>query len=189
VDAAELDAHDPADARFFGALQLEGASIVRPPSLAVLEGRSTVAVLATVVDVRPSRVLHGTGVLAVVLRPQQVISGRLQAAGDIRVETLSLGPRSPGSQAAGLRAALPRGTFLWFLRWQGAPLPATKPGAPAIQGSSDPHLYALSHPYAVVGQGSRGVVALLAEKDSPAVGFLRELRPYRTMSSLVRRLD
>jgi hypothetical protein len=187
--AAELDAYRPADLSFYRALQLEGAAVVRPQSLPELQKQSTVVVLARVVGAEQSRVVHGTSVLAVVLRPQRVLGGRLQADGDLRVETLGLGPQTPEQQVAELRAGLPQGLAVWFLRWQGTPPPRTKPNSPPPGPlPTDPHLYAMTHAYAVLVQGKGAVVAPLAGDDGGPVGFLADIRAYRTMSGLVHRL-
>jgi hypothetical protein len=114
----------------------------------------------------------------------------LQAAGDVRVEVLSLGSQTMVEQAAQLRAGLPRGLSVWFLRWQGAVPRSTKPNAPPPGPlPTDPHLYGLTHPYAVFVQGKDGVLAPISEADSPVVGFLREIRTYRTLSSFARALS
>jgi hypothetical protein len=188
-DAAELDAHRPGDDAFWDTLRLEGAMVVQPPALRTLGTRSTVTVLARVVDVRRSRVLHGTDVIAVVLQPQRVLAGRLRAAGPLRVETLSLGPTPTARRVAALRAALPKGLSVWYLRWQGTPPATTKPGAPPLQLPTDPDLYGLTHPFAVVTQGRSSAATPLAEADAPAVGFVREVRAQRTLSGFLRRFS
>ena len=100
----------------------------------------------------------------------------------IRVPALGFGDGSAQEQVTALRASLPRGQSVWFLRWQGNVGPPTKPNAPTFQVPSEPDLYALTHAYGVLVQGATHVVAPLAEADVARVGFLGEAELHATVS-------
>jgi len=182
--APQLDAYDPANQTFFAALRPGGqaGSVLRPPgTLRALRDRSTVVVVASVIDVQSGGSGPGasTPLVIVTLKPNVVLHGALVAAGQpIKVPFLGGGD----SPVQALRSHLPTGQSLWFLRWQGSPPLVSKPGAPSAV-PAPPDEYALTHAYAVLTQGPEHVDTPLVEADAPDDGFVAEVRRMRSLST------
>lgn len=181
---ATLDVFRSSDLAFFERLTPRGAIVAKPQaSLRVLSSESSVTVVASVVDVRASAVAASTPILEIVLRPERIIKGQLQAASDvIRVPALGFGDGTAQEQVTALRTSLPQGQSVWFLRWQGNVGLPTKPNAPTFQVPSEPDLYALTHAYGVLVQGATHVVAPLADADVARLGFVGEAELLATIS-------
>jgi hypothetical protein len=178
-----LDVYRAADAAFFGALRSDtaGVSVTAPPAtLRDLRARSTVVVLASVVDVQPSGEVGVTPMVTVTLNPRAVLFGALEAPGQtIRVPFLGLGD----APAADLGATLPSGQSVWFLRWQGAEPIVSKPGAGPVPSGVPQDLYALTHAFGVLMQGKAHVETPLQSSDTPSTGFLAEVGRIPTLSA------
>ncbi len=181
--APQLDAYDPADEAFFAALRPggQGASVLRPPAtLRALRDRSTVVVVASVIDVQSGGSAGGpTPLVMVTLKPNDVLHGGLVVPGQpIKVPFIGTGDAAVQT----LRSQLPAGQSLWFLRWRGSPPLVSKPGAPsAVPAPTDE--YALTHAYAVLAQGPEHVDTPLVGTDTPDDGFVAEARRIRSLST------
>lgn len=73
----------------------------------------------------------------------------------VEVEFYGL-PTDPAGLAA-MRASLPEGLAVWFLRWQGEPAPSRKPGVPSVDPVADLTRYITVHPTIVFAAGPDGV--------------------------------
>jgi hypothetical protein len=161
VARSTIDRYDPRDLTFYRQFRWGDAiELARPPKdLRAAVQKSTAVVLAQIVDVRGTRNVGEPPIemSAFVLRPVDVISGRLrpELAGVVEVEFYGL-PTDPAGLAA-MRASLPEGLAVWFLRWQGEPAPNPKPGAPPASAAADLTRYTTVHPAMVFTAGSDGV--------------------------------
>lgn len=160
VAPAAIDRYDPRDLEFYRQFRWEAVLFARPPKdLRTAVEESTAVVLAQIVDVRYTRPIGEPPIemSAFVLRPVEVISGRLrpELAGVVEVEFFGL-PTDPAGLAK-MRARLPGGLAVWFLRWQGEPAPSRKPGAPTVDPAADFTRYSTVHPAMVFAQGPAGV--------------------------------
>ena len=166
VDAASLDRHRPSDLRFFDALRMDGALLTRPPAdVRAAAQQSTVVVLARMRDITPVRVVGGLQMGGIDLEVLETLSGnqRPELVGKVIVEFPLGDPSRADESVAALRAALPVGEGIWFLRWQGDKAPVTKPEVTVNTDPSDPRFYGLIHMYAMFMQGSGKVVNPLGE--------------------------
>jgi len=155
-----IDWYDPRDLEFYRQFRWDAVSLARPPEdLSAAVEQSTAVVLAQIVDVRATRRVGDPAIAmsAFVLRPVEVITGRLrpELAGVVEVEFFGL-PADPAGLAE-MRTSLPKGLALWFLRWLGEPAATVKPGAPSVSGVADLTRYTTVHPTMVFASGTDGV--------------------------------
>jgi hypothetical protein len=91
-------------------------------SLNAASSAASAVVLAEVVDVRATRVIVGEGkdrihMAGVVLRPTEVLNGRLNSTSDARITVeFMMGSENPSRSVELMKSQLPSGTSLWFLR-------------------------------------------------------------------------
>lgn len=178
VAADELDVHRPGDISFFKRLQMPGALLARPPQdLMAGTKAATAVIIAEVTDVRPTRVVGPPGsdlpLIGVVLRPLETLHGRLQPElKDVIVEYPAPPAVDSPDPASALRASMPQGKSVWFLRWNGAPQPGVKPkpGARPIPQEAKAFYSTVSLDGGMFTQGSRSVVCPTAEESGHQEG-------------------
>lgn len=185
-----IDRYDPRDLTFYQRFRWDAVTLVSPPKdLQTAVQDSTAIVLAQIVDVRRTRNVGEPSIemSAFVLRPVEVISGRLRPdlGGVVEVEFYGL-PTDPAGLAA-MRARLPKGLAVWFLRWQGEPAPSPKPGAPSVSAAADLTRYTTVHPTMVFVPGADGVNSafFLNEPSITAMGAPSEALRFARLSELV----
>ncbi|BCJ70488.1 hypothetical protein CS0771_00320 [Catellatospora sp. IY07-71] len=184
---AEVDRHNPEDAKFFEALRPDGAVMVPPPaSIPAALDQSTLVVIAKVGAVSRHKPTLDLPNAALELKVVEVVSGSLPEGKPLLVQMPLFATWDADADVAALSAKLPQGPVLWFLRWQGKPVPATKPGVEPLVG--DPALHSLVHYHSVFAQGLQGVQAVFAEHDSPRVGITGRAEQFATMSELIRQV-
>jgi hypothetical protein len=104
--------------------------------------------VARIRDIAPERVIGDLQTAGIQLEVVDVLHGQLrpELAGKAIVEFPIGDPGDASQQITSLRAALPMGDAVWFLRWQGAKNRITKPGVSVNSDPADPSLYGLLHP-------------------------------------------
>jgi hypothetical protein len=157
------------DLSFFEPLRPPESALLKrqPPSLRNAYQEATATVLAQVADVRPGRLLHDLQWIDVELDVVDVLEGALQPELGIVVVEFpgAFLPDSDDRAVEKMRSDLPKGASVWLLRWEGAPPPAPKPGAPKST-SIDPTRYVIVHPNCgVFVETPAGVVAATAQND------------------------
>jgi hypothetical protein len=123
---------------FYESLRLEGALLAPPPAdVPAATEASTAVVVAQIKDVATERVIGDLQTTGIHLRVVEVLSGELrpELGGKVIVEHPLGDPKVAEQQVNALRATLPKGEAVWFLRWQGDKAPVTKPG---VFVNSDP---------------------------------------------------
>jgi hypothetical protein len=178
-----------ADLSFFEPLRPSESAILKrqPPSLKDAYREATATVLAQVADVRPGRLLKDLQWIDVELDVVEVLEGALQPELD-RVVVEFPGaflPDSNDPMVEKMRSHLPKGASVWLLRWEAAPPPASKPGAPRST-SIDPTRYVIVHPNCgVFVQTPAGAVAATAQNDGlPSEGAQAEGERFARLSDL-----
>jgi hypothetical protein len=191
VAPSAIDWYDPRDLEFYRQFRWGDAiELARPPKdFRTAVELSTAVVLAHIVDVRYTRRIGEPPIemSAFVLRPVEVISGRLrpELGGVVEVEFFGL-PTDPAGLAA-MRARLPMGPAVWFLRWQGEPAPSRKPGAPLVDPAAELTRYSTVHPTMVFVPGPDGVNSafFLNQPSYTGRGAPREALRFSRLSELV----
>jgi hypothetical protein len=196
--AADLDRYRPGDVKFFNALQVPGALMApAPPSIAEGVRWASVVVLADIEDVRYTRTI-GSGaeaqqMLGLVLRPSEVLQGKLEPSlKEVVVEFMTFPEQSTGDPLKELRASLPQGKAVYFLRWKGQlpPWAKPKPGAPSIRPEAK-SFYDLIHlDGGILMQGQDTVVAPTVEdhgrgKAGGRSTLRKEAEKFQRMSDFV----
>lgn len=178
-----------ADLRFFEPLRPGESAILKrqPASLQDAYQEATATVLAQVADVRHGRLLKDLQWIDVELDVVEVLGGALQPELD-RVVVEFPGaflPDSNDPMVEKMRSSVPKGASVWLLRWEGAPPPATKPGA-GKDTSIDRARYVIVHPNCgVFVQDRAGVVAATAQNDGfPSEGAQAEGERFARLSDL-----
>ncbi|MFC6884235.1 MULTISPECIES: hypothetical protein [Actinomadura] len=201
VADAELDAYRSENVRFFNRFRMPGALLVKPPrDLAAGARKATAVIVAEVADVRRTRVVGPSEarvpMTGVVLRPVETLHGRLRPElNEVVVEFLGEATVDSPNPVAALRASLPRGKSVWFLRWQGTPPNVSKPGARPIPAESKAFYDVISLEGGMFTQGARTVVSPIAAESGDPAGppTMRKdgerLRKLSELAKKVRALD
>lgn len=145
-----------------------------PASLADAADLSTAVVRAAVGEVRVGRTVGDLHMVVVRLRPEKVLHGALQEHLGQVVDVELPGAFAPDDVTPlvdSLQRDTPMESAVWFLRWQGEPPAAIKPGGPTVDPVADFTLYSLVHWNAgVFVQGPNGVESAVAQRSSDMSG-------------------
>ncbi|MBB4773915.1 hypothetical protein [Actinomadura livida] len=173
---AGLDTHHPENAAFFERFRMPNALLVGPPeNLAAGADAATAVIVAEVADVRRTRVVGPpearVPMTGVVLRPVETLHGKLRPElKDVVVEFPGEATVDSPDSIAALRASLPQGKAVWFLRWQGTPPPTSKPGAGPIPQESRKFYGVVSLDGGMFVQGPENVVSPIAADSGETAG-------------------
>ncbi len=121
-EARALDAYHAGDAAFFGRFKLEGAiELERYATVEAMASAASVVTVGRVQDVVHTRTITGEGsdrvtMVGLVIEPQ-VVKGSVKSASRERLVVEFLGgDSSAAASVARLKAELPQGYAVWFLR-------------------------------------------------------------------------
>ncbi|TDC62996.1 hypothetical protein E1200_23790 [Actinomadura sp. GC306] len=174
--AAGLDTHHPGNVAFFKQFRMPNALLVKPPeNLAAGADTATAVIVAEVADVRRTRVVGPpearVPMTGIVLRPVETLHGKLRPElKDVIVEFTGEATVDSPESIAEMRASLPQGKAVWFLRWQGTPPPTSKPGARPIPRESKKFYGVVSLDGGMFVQGAENVVSPIAAESGETAG-------------------
>jgi hypothetical protein len=200
VDDATLDTFHRSDVEFFTRMRMPGALDVIPPSLTEAIKMSSVVLVGEIVDVRttepvtgevPTDKVYGVGF---VVRPLEIVQGSLPLRfRDELTLDLMFGATDPTGSLDKIRAALPKGPTVFFLRsgedavnnlidyWE-------KKGKPVRGGTArldrDRQYYGLVSHAGILVQGPDRVLTPAWEPEL-IEGMVEEARSYEKLSDLV----
>ncbi|MGH9023644.1 MAG: hypothetical protein ACRDV9_11185 [Acidimicrobiia bacterium] len=169
-DAAGLDAFFVEDEAFFRNFSYVGTlEAERYGELESAARQATTVVVATVSDIKPTRVIGNPkeGIaeyVGVVLRPREVLVGTLPEHHRHELVVEFLGSRSSSED---LRRSLPQGQSVWFLRNKADFSTEEKVNPPATDESG---FYRLISSQGLFIQGSDHVVNPVREREGPEIG-------------------
>ncbi|MEQ4206263.1 hypothetical protein [Actinopolymorpha sp. B9G3] len=200
VDDSVLDTHHRSDAEFFAQMRMSGALDVIPPSLTEAIKMSSVVLVGEIVDVRatepvtgevPTDKFYGVGL---VVRPLDVVQGSLPLRfRDELTLDLMFGATGPTGSLETIRAGLPQGPAVFFLRsgedaannliehWEKRERPV--PGGTA-RLDRDRQYYGLVSYNGILVQGPDHVLSPAWEPEL-IDGMAEEARTYKKLSDLV----
>ncbi|MEQ7129438.1 hypothetical protein ABN034_33615 [Actinopolymorpha sp. B11F2] len=200
VDNAALDTYHRSDVEFFTGMSMPGALDVIPPSLTEAIKMSSVVLVGEIVDIRTTEPVtgevatdkvYGVGLVA---RPLEIVQGSLPLKfRDELTLDLMFGATDPTGSLEKIRAGLPQGPAVFFLRsgedavnnlierWE-------KRGRPVAGGTArldrDRQYYGLVSYDGILVQGPDHVLNPAGEPEL-VEGMAEEARTYEKLSDLV----
>ncbi|MBM7785603.1 hypothetical protein [Tenggerimyces flavus] len=114
-----IDVHVKSDLEFFAPMRLAGGAIEEVHNFETVDDgvkASTAVVVAKVVDVKKTRMIHDVHMWGMTIQPVEILSGKLpeQDRDKLTVEFLA-GSVDPADSVARMKEDLPKGLAVWFL--------------------------------------------------------------------------